>query len=199
MQVTYAWVYTICENHLRCSERENFVQNTLAMTTEHRARVVEALGDAMDDRTPLRDVATELEETILSLHGSATDQYKAQARRLAEALKQNKSLSRRLRSGEIGADAVARMSPTELAEEDEQARSQREQMRATAMRRRTAQKEGIPTQEYACPNCGKREAVYQRQGSIDATKQEIWGGVSAEQERILLACIPCGAEWSAAS
>ncbi len=97
-----------------------------------RARSVVLLGEAIEDDTPLFDVARAIEEAARA-RGRAT--YASHVRRLVANLKRNATLARDVRCGRVDAETLVAMSTLELATEE--AKLERERMVDALTRRRT--------------------------------------------------------------
>jgi len=157
-----------------------------------RARSVVLLGEAVEDDTPLFDVARAIEEAVRA-RGRAT--YRADVRRLTANLKRNATLARDVRAGVVDAETLVAMSTLDLATEE--AKEARARMLDAATRRRTRKQfdDGINSEAYTCPQCSNNECKYvMLSDTRDIRKAEIWGG-GDEACLALVQCQRCQFEW----
>ena len=168
--------------------RENGAEGDDAL----RARSVVLLGEAIEDDTPLFDVARAIEEAARA-RGRAT--YASHVRRLVANLKRNATLARDVRCGRVDAETLVAMSTLDLATEE--AKLERERMVDALTRRRTRRHfdDGVNTEAYTCSQCKNTECKYvMLSDTRDIRKAEIWGG-GDEACLALVQCQRCQFEW----
>jgi len=90
-------------------------------------------------------------------------EYKAQYKRLSTHLRQNKSLAKRLKSGELSAAGMATMADKDLMNDSQ--RKEIEQFAQEGLREALGEKaedtsHWTPTKEYVCPQCESGDCLY---------------------------------------
>ena len=158
-----------------------------------RTRSVVLLADAMEDKTPLFDVALTVESALVAAHGPVgSTAYTGAVRRLVASLRRNEVLRADVREGRLSASAFV-AAPAEALATQTQRTALRASEQAALRRSLREEDEGcLPTQDFACPACSEREAFFLRVGGTrDIGKSETWGSKDAETAQLRLKCSPC--------
>ena len=167
---------------------------------ETRTKIAFNLGEALEDPSPLFDLARAVEEALFASKGrDARDpSYRSSARTLAANLRRNGTLRKRVLDGELSPEALCELSPDELATDDMKRKREKMEERSYKRRTRTTSDTLTDTTKYHCKECDSTDCAYaDLRGHRDIRKNETWGSnESADDARVMVVCKECRAEWN---
>jgi hypothetical protein len=168
-----------------------------ASLNELRIKSCVLLAEALDDPTPLSDSAMAVEAALFEAHEPGSSAYRAAVRTLLLHLRRNSALRASVISGALSPAELVSSSADELLTADQ--RHAKRAVAESSLRRtiREESQDAVATSAYACPACGKREALLLRvYGTRDIGKSETWGSKDAgESKACRLSCVACRHEW----
>ena len=172
-------------------------EEAAAEDQETRTKIAFNLGEALDDPSPLFDLARAVEQALFVRKGSdAKDpSYRSAARTLAANIRRNGPLRRRVLDGELSPEALCELSPDELATDEMKRKREKMEERSYKRRTRTTTDTLTDTTKYHCKDCDSNECAYaDLKGHRDIRKNETWGSnESADDARVMVVCKQCGA------
>lgn len=174
-----------------------------------RAKSVMMLGEAMNDRTALLDVAHAIELIVFEEYNStetddgensttATNEYRKKIRTMTANLKRNEKISERLRKKVLTARDVVHMSESEFMTDELRAKVEKIREKSERRAERVQFADGILSQSYVCEECHSNECKFVHlSDSRDNRKAETWGGNGDGDSKVLVRCEKCLHEWRA--
>jgi len=149
-----------------------------------RILLAEALGAAEEgDTWEASDASFTIEAELFTIFGSANKDYKAKFRSLSFNLGKNASLRREVLSGSLTVERLCRMTPQEMASEEEQKkRKEIEQWHLEAAKLTAPE---ASTDQFLCGKCKNRKCTYYQMQTRSAD----------EPMTTFVSCTVCGNRW----
>lgn len=149
-----------------------------------RILLTEAFGAPEEgDKWEPSDMATTIESELFSIFGSTDKDYKAKFRSLSFNITKNVGLRKEILSGSLSVDKLCRMTPQEMASEEEQ--KKRREIEKWHMEAATIGKMEASTDQFLCGKCKNRKTTYYQLQTRSAD----------EPMTTFVTCTVCGNRW----
>jgi hypothetical protein len=161
------------------------------------------LGEAIQDETPLLDVATAVESAVHASFASSSSSsssllaYKQKVRFLAANIKRNERVRESLRLGVLKPSEVVEMTDEEFMTDAMRRKIESIRVKMDKQSERAVFADGIESNSYVCPReeCkGTKTKFIHLSDTRDVRKAETWGN-SDEESKVLVVCSACKNEW----
>ena len=167
-----------------------------------RCTSILVLGDAMQDETPLLDVATAVESAVHASFASSSSSssskllaYKQKVRFLAANIKRNERVRESLRLGVLKPSEVVEMTDEEFMTDAMRRKIESIKVKMDKQSERAVFADGIESNSYVCKECkGTKTKFIHLSDTRDVRKAETWGN-SDEESKVLVVCSACKNEW----
>ena len=161
-----------------------------------RCTSVLMLGEAMQDETPLLDVATAVESAVhASFASSSSSSYKQKIRFLTANIKRNERVRESLRLGVLKPSEVVEMTDEEFMTDAMRRKIESIKVKMDKQSERAVFADGIESNSYVCKECkGTKTKFIHLSDTRDVRKAETWGN-SDEESKVLVVCSTCKNEW----
>lgn len=162
-----------------------------------RCTSVLMLGEAIQDETPLLDVATAVESAVHASLSSSSSllAYKQKVRFLAANIKRNERVRESLRLGVLKPSEVVEMTDEEFMTDAMRRKIESIKVKMDKQSERAVFADGIESNSYVCKECkGTKTKFIHLSDTRDVRKAETWGN-SDEESKVLVVCSTCKNEW----